>query len=147
MPVRITGIASGNSTIRKRCQPVMPIASDASISFGSMPRIPVTVLRITGSNAYSARAIIAVLAPMPPINGTGISKPNNARLGTVCITLANPSTGVRKLLTRVNKTPSGTPSKIAAPVDTNTRKTCSRVSVSSSVQFKLRKLTNSSMYR
>jgi len=92
-PVSITGIASGSSTIRKTCPSVIPIATAASRSFGSMLSMPVTVLRITGSSAYRASAMIAALAPMP-INEIGMSRPNSARLGTVCITFANPSTGV-----------------------------------------------------
>ena len=53
----------------------------------------------------------AVRAPMPPMKGIGISRPKRARLGTVCIIFANPSTGVRSDLTRVSKIPSGTPIK------------------------------------
>jgi len=51
IPVRITGTASGSSTSLSRCEPVMPIATAASLIFGSIPMMPVTVLRITGNRA------------------------------------------------------------------------------------------------
>ena len=81
--------------------------------------------------------MIAARAPMP-IKEIGINKPNNARLGTVCITFAKPRIGVWSDLTRVSKTPRGTPIKIATPVEMRTRKMCSRVKTSSSGQFDLR---------
>src|SRR4029453_5723359 len=83
--------------------------------------------------------MIAVRAPIPPINGIGISSPNNARLGTVCMTFANPSTGARSELILVSKMPSGTPTRTATPVDKKTSSTCPRVNVSSSGQFDFRK--------
>ena len=47
--------------------------------------------RKIGNKAYKTSATMTVLLPMPPINGMGIRKPNRARLGIVCMTLANPS--------------------------------------------------------
>ena len=91
--------------------------------------------------------MIAARAPMPPINGIGISKPKSARLGTVCIMLAKPSTGVCRDFTRVSRMPSGTPTTMARPVEIETRKMCSRVSASSSGQFDLKKLDESSSHR
>ena len=49
-----------------------------SITAGSTPAMPVQVFRKIGSNAYRASATMAVLAPTPPIHGTGIRKPNRA---------------------------------------------------------------------
>jgi hypothetical protein len=74
-----------------------------------------------GSSAYTTSATIAVVAPTPPMKGSGIRNPNSARLGIVCSTLATPSTGVRHSGRRVSSTPSGTPMTIARPVETVTR--------------------------
>jgi osmoprotectant transport system permease protein len=50
MPVTITPIANGNSTCRNTCPSVIPIATAASRTLGSTPRIPVIVLRIIGNS-------------------------------------------------------------------------------------------------
>ena len=71
-----------------------------------------------GNSAYTISAVIAVHAPIP---NTGIRNPNNARLGIVWNTFARPSTGARHAARRVSATPSGTPTRIAAPVETATR--------------------------
>ena len=63
-------------------------------------------------------AVIAVQAPIP---NTGIRNPNSARLGIVWNTLARASTGARHAGRRVSAMPSGTPTTIAAPVETPTR--------------------------
>ena len=69
----------------------------ASITAGSMPEIPVVVLRTIGSSAYSTSAMIAGAGPMPPTpraasrgsaaatddNGA-IKRPKSAIDGTVC---------------------------------------------------------------
>ena len=39
-PARMNGIASGSSTLRSRCQLVMPTASATSITVASTPLIP-----------------------------------------------------------------------------------------------------------
>src|SRR5204863_512546 len=62
-----------------------------------------------GSSAYTTSATIAVRAPMPPRNGSGMRNPNSARLGIVWNTLASPSTAPRHAGRRVSSTPSGTP--------------------------------------
>ena len=50
---------------------------------------------------------------VPPMMGIGIRNPNSARLGMVCMTLAKPSTQVRKPGFRVSKMPAGMPIAIA----------------------------------
>src|SRR5213595_2787801 len=77
-----------------------------------------------GRSAYRTSATMAVVAPMPPMNGSGMRKPNRARLGTVWNTFATPSTGPRHAGRRVSRTPSGTPITIAAPVEIATRYRC-----------------------
>jgi hypothetical protein len=49
MPAMMTGSASGNSTIRRDCEGVMPAPCAASSTAGSMPFKPVIVFRSTGS--------------------------------------------------------------------------------------------------
>ena len=48
-PATIVGNASGSSTRRRRCPRVMPTPRAASITAGSTPDSPVTVLRSMGS--------------------------------------------------------------------------------------------------
>src|SRR5437870_13677687 len=62
----------------------------------------------------------------------GISEPNNAKLGTVCMILAKPNTGVLRFGLRVNKIPSGTPITMAIPMEMITRKTCTMIKSESS---------------
>src|ERR1044072_1746453 len=76
---------------------------------------------------------------MPPMKGKGIRKPNNARLGIVCITLATPSTGARNDRWRVNRIPVGTPMSTATTIAIATSLTCCQISRSSSDQLSWRK--------
>src|SRR5688500_19262416 len=55
--------------------------------------MPVIVLRRIGNTAYNVNATSAVRVPMPPMNGSGIRKPNSARLGIVCVRLASATIG------------------------------------------------------
>ena len=48
-PATMTGMASGSSTRQSCCHSVMPTPRAASVSAGSTPAMPVTVLRSTGS--------------------------------------------------------------------------------------------------
>src|SRR5579871_183929 len=82
-PDRITFSASGSCTRHSSCRSVSPIPRPASTTAGSTPRIPVYVLRITGSNAYRVNARIASRSALPPSHGTGSRNPNSARLGIV----------------------------------------------------------------
>src|SRR6266852_4387020 len=79
---------------------------------------------------------------MPPMNGSGIRKPNSARLGIVCITFAIPSTGPRRDLRRVIRIPSGNAIKIAIAVERKTSHACCAMCARMSDQLALR---NSSM--
>ena len=47
-PARIAGVASGSSTARRRWRSVMPMTVAASRTSGSMPVMPMTVLRTIG---------------------------------------------------------------------------------------------------
>src|SRR2546430_17377509 len=58
------------------------------------------------------------------MKGSGIRKPNRARLGIVCITLAIANTGARRRLRRVIKMPSGKAIATAIAIETNTSQTC-----------------------
>jgi len=51
MPARIMGTASGISTWSRSCQSVMPMATADSRTAGSIPRMPTSVFRRTGSSA------------------------------------------------------------------------------------------------
>jgi hypothetical protein len=116
MPAMIVGAASGSWTWRSNWLSVIPIATADSHTAASTPRIPTKVLRRRGSSAYSTSATIAVRLPMPPMNGIGIRKPSNARLGTVCMIFANPSSHGRAFGRRVRKIPSGTPMAMATTI-------------------------------
>ncbi len=70
---------------------------------------------------------MAVRAPIPPMNGSGIRNPKSARLGIVWTTFAKPSTGRASRGRRVSATPSGTPIATASAVDRKTSTTCSPV--------------------
>src|SRR5712692_1283420 len=72
---------------------------------------------------------------MPPISGTGIRKPNSARLGIVCTTLAAPSTQWRNAARRAMTIPSGTPMSTAISIATATSARCSSVSRKTSSRF------------
>src|SRR5438132_155751 len=71
---------------------------------------------------------MAVRLPMPPISGTGMRKPNSARLGIVCRILAKPSTQPRMPARRVRKTPVGMATADAINMATSTGSRCSMVS-------------------
>src|SRR6185437_14077194 len=62
---------------------------------------------------------------MPPINGIGIRKPNNARLGIVCRILANPSANRRVRTLEAAEMPSGIPIAHAMTIDVTTSIRCS----------------------
>ena len=51
MPETMAGSASGSCTSRSNCPSVMPMATPASTTAGSTVRMPVTVMRMTGSSA------------------------------------------------------------------------------------------------
>ena len=128
MPARMVRAASGSSTCQSSCQLVSPIAMADSRTAGSTPRMPTSVLRRMGSSAYRISATIAVRFPIPPINGMGIRNPNSARLGMVCMTLAKPSSGVRRAARREISTPSGKPMAQAINIERPTRMRWSPVS-------------------
>ena len=86
---RITRLGEGVDE-RRRLLPV-PIARVRNV-LSSYRR----ELESLGAERTLCIATSAVRDPIPPINGSGIKKPNNARLGIVCITFAMPSTGPRK---------------------------------------------------
>ena len=92
IPARMTGAASGSSTLRRIWAGVMPMALAASTSAGSTPSTPATVLRTTGSIAYSVSAIPAGSAPRA---GTAIpagcsSPPRATSTGTISASRARP---------------------------------------------------------
>ena len=87
-PETIDGNASGHSTCLSTCRGVRPIATAHSITALATPWMPVMVPRRIGRTAYTVSATSAVRVPMPPMNGSGIRKPNSARLGMVCARLA-----------------------------------------------------------
>src|SRR6266581_8573203 len=62
------------------------------------------------------------------MSGMGMRKPNSARLGTVCMRLANPSTGRRQPARRVSRIPRAMPIDEAMPTAISTMLTCSSVS-------------------
>ena len=66
MPATMTGMARGSSTWRSCWDGDMPTPRAASLSAGSTPAMPVTVLRRTGRTPYSVSAMMAALA-LPPI--------------------------------------------------------------------------------
>ena len=106
----MTGMARGSSTRRSCCHGVMPTARAASVSAGSTPPMPVTVLRSIGRMPYSVRPMKAGRNPMlctssAASSGTMIA--SRARLGTVWMTAAAPSTGRSSHRTRVTATPAG----------------------------------------
>src|SRR6266480_68980 len=70
---------------------------------------------------------------------SGIRNPNSAKLGTVCMMLAKPSTGLLRAGLRVKSMPRGTPMRMAIPVETATRNKCSKVSVKSSLELREKK--------
>ena len=123
-PARITPRASGSSTCVRSSQSVMPIPRPASRTAGSTPAMPVYVFRTIGSSAYTTSATIAVVAPIPPIKGSGMRNPNRARLGMVWNTLARPSTGPRHAGRRVSTMPPGTPTTMAIAVELATSDRC-----------------------
>ena len=126
-PARMVLAAKGSSTCHNSCRPFIPIATADSRTAGSTPRMPASVLRRIGKIAYSTRARIAVCLPMPPMNGIGIKKPNSARLGTVCITLAKPRTQPRQEGLRVSRMPPPIPTLPAIIMATKTSHKCSSV--------------------
>ena len=106
IPAIITGIAIGNSTLRKRRHGFIPIPFAASTSDWSTSAIPVYVLRRIGSNAYTTSAMTAGTLPIPK---SGIINPNNASEGIVCKTAAIFMTISDSRFVFVSKIPKGTP--------------------------------------
>ena len=51
MPATMAGRASGSSTIQRSCRGVIPIATPASMMYGSMLFRPAAVVRMIGSSA------------------------------------------------------------------------------------------------
>jgi hypothetical protein len=78
---------------------------------------------------------MATRAPRPPISGSGKRKPNIARLGMVCTTLANHTIGAPMRGRRAARIPIGTPTAIATNVDAQTSSTCSPSSVKNSLAW------------
>src|SRR6476646_1484900 len=101
IPAMMVGAAKGIWTWRSNCPSVIPMATADSQTADSTPRIPTKVFRRIGSSAYRTSATIAVRLPIPPMNGIGIKKPSNARLGMVCMMFANPSSQGRAAGRRV----------------------------------------------
>ena len=82
----MTGMANGNSTRLSRWFGVMPTPRDASISAGSTPAIPVTVLRKIGSTPYNVSPMMAGRKPMLCSRSaarSGTMTASSARLGIV----------------------------------------------------------------
>ena len=75
---------------------------------------------------------MAVRFPMPPMSGTGIRNPNSARLGTVCMMLAKPTTQRRHAAKRVSSIAAGIAMAAASSMAMATNCRCSRLSESSS---------------
>ena len=123
-PARITPKPSGSSTCVRSCQSVIPMPRPASRTAGSTPAMPAYVFRTIGSSAYTTSATIAVVAPIPPMKGSGMRNPNRARLGMVWNRLASPSTGARQAGRRVSRIPPGTPTTMAMTVELATSDRC-----------------------
>ncbi|MCY1215635.1 hypothetical protein D9M72_274860 [compost metagenome] len=104
----------------------MPSAVPASRSPFGTSASPVTVLRMIGSSEYSVSAMSAGRAPMAP--SSEISTASSASEGTVCITLAKPSTTARSRRCGNTRIASGTPMRMATPTDTATSSRCWRAS-------------------
>lgn len=132
IPAMMVGAASGNSTIRNNCRSVIPMAIAASRTGASTFVIPTIVFRRTGSNEYKIKHRIAVCLPIPPTKGIGRRKPNSAKLGIVCRTLATANEIRRTAPWRVPAMPSPTPINMAIPEETATRKICSPVNSATS---------------
>src|SRR6185437_11235491 len=107
---------------------VIPIASATSPSEASTLPIPAYVFRKIGNSAYPVSASIANRAAFSPSHGTGSSSPNNARLGIVCTTLANPMTGFAIPGLLVSRIPSGSPIPAASSIAKSVSQRCSNVS-------------------
>ena len=90
--------------------------------------MPAYVFRRIGSSAYPVNARIASSAAFSRNEGTGSSSPNNARLGTVCSTFANPITGLASPRLRVSRIPSGNPTPAARSIAESVSHRCSNVS-------------------
>src|SRR5439155_538977 len=118
---------------RRSATPKSPSAASAISAAGSAPaRMSVSSTTATPRKMYTP----SPPAPMPPMNGSGMRKPNRARLGTVWNTFATPSTGPRHAGRRVSRTPSGTPITIAAPVEIATRYRCCPTSPRTSCELR-----------
>src|SRR5882672_4472641 len=100
-----------------------------------------------GSSAYRTRATTAVRAPIPPTKGSGIRKPNRARLGIVCSTPTTASTGRARRRLRVSRIPTGTPMATATDVESRTRIRCWTTRPASSARRSARKLSISGLAR
>jgi hypothetical protein len=132
IPAKITPMARGISTFHRSCASVMPMARPASRIAGSTPDMPVNVFRMIGSNEYSTSATIAVRVPIPPMNGSGIKKPNKARLGTVCTIFATARMGRLNRGLRVIRIPTGRPIATAMSIEIPTISRCSAINSSTS---------------
>ena len=133
-PAKMTLRAKGISTLHNNCRSVIPIPRPASRMAGSTPEIPVNVLRMIGNSEYRTNATIAVRAPIPPMNGNGIKKPNKARLGIVWTAFANVRIGPLSPGLRVIRTPRGRPIPAAMSIDNPTNTRCSSVSWATSIR-------------
>ena len=102
----------------------MPIPFAASTTALFTWLIPVKVLRIIGRKAYSIKATIAGLAPMP---NSGIIKPNNAILGMVCSIPAMPKTQLLHCFFRAIQMPNGMPISTDSNRLINVRPICANV--------------------
>ena len=140
------GMASGSSTCRSSSRMVMPIATPASRIARSMPRSPAIVVRTIGSSPYRISTTTAARAPTPPASGTGSRKPNIARLGIVCTTLAMAMSGAARRGRRAAKMPIGTPIATATSVDAATSSRCCASSVTSSCRCVDQKRTTDHMF-
>lgn len=110
----------------------MPIAFADSMTAGSNSRRPTTVLRMTGSSAYSVRATIE--GPVPRPSGV-MSRPNSAYDGIVSSSPAAPSTAARGAFVRYVRIATGTPMSTARASPSRTSRMCASVASSTSGQL------------
>src|SRR4030095_1344273 len=91
-----------------------------------------------GSRKKKTEEACGVREQTPPMKGSGIRKPNRARLGIVCITLAMPRTGPRNFWRREIRMPTGSAMATAIAIEMKTSQTCCAICVRMSDQLALR---------
>src|SRR4030095_8247627 len=91
-----------------------------------------------GSRKKKTEEACGVREQTPPMKGSGIRKPNRARLGIVCITLAMPRTGPRNFWRREIRMPTGSAMATAIAIEMKTSQRCCAICVRMSDQLALR---------